>query len=405
LHIVLDDRIADRIQLLEDQLRHRDPGRRVDALRLSSRLIWEWRGSFEHLVALIGGQLGAPEHHVRYMAALALQDTFELATLAADDFAEQVTAAGPEAWNDPDRKRQDPYRMQLLALARLGDPRAVPGMVTALDNGEGTAMLVQTLDAYRAYGHMFAPGLLRRLADVPRELAATYDSDLGSLLMAIGRLGVVEALPEVQRILGEAVRTGRGWATEGALRTLKAFGPASDPAMPQVRELAKSSSARVSVLAAQVLWSVTGDRDIVVSTLRSWLEAGETDLVANAAGSIGPPAASLAEGFRPLVASEKLWTRVRAGTALVRIAGESEPVLPVLAAAWLENPHTRVDIAECVGILGTSAASFLPLLRAELAAPRRHTWRDGGHSTNDVKSDERLLTLCEAAIGQIASGE
>lgn len=404
LHIVLGDRVADRMELIEDQLGHPDPGRRVDALRLSGRLIREWRGPYEHLVALIGGQLGAPEHHVRYMAALALQDTFGLAAPAADALAEQVTAAGPEAWNNPDRKRQDPYRMLLLTLARLGDPRAVPGMVAALNDGEDTSMLVQTLDAYGAHRHMFVPGLLRRIADVPSELDAQYDSGLSSLLMAIGRLRVVEALPEVQRILSEAVRAERGWATEGALRTLKAFGPVSNPAMPQVRELVRNSSARVSVLAAHVAWSVTGDCDIVLPTLRSWLEAGETDLVAGVAGSMGAQAASLAEGLRPLLASEKLWTRVRAGAALVRISGEFEPVLPVFAAAWQENSYTRVDIAECVGVLGASAAPLLPLLRAELAAARRHNWRDGGYSTHDIASDEQLLALCEAAADRIASG-
>lgn len=43
----------------------------MDALRMGSQLIGCWRGPFENLVQIIGGQLGSPEHPVRYMAALA----------------------------------------------------------------------------------------------------------------------------------------------------------------------------------------------------------------------------------------------------------------------------------------------------------------------------------------------
>lgn len=403
LHDVLAERVADRLELIEDQLYHGDPGRRIDALRLSGQLIRGWRGPYEHLVALIGGQLGAPEHQVRYMAGLALQDVFELAAPAADALAAEVAAAGPEAWSNPDKEIQGPYRMQLLALARLGDPRAVPGTVTAVNDGDSTSMLVQTLDAYGEHRQEFVPGLLQRLAAVPRELGATYDSGLSSLLMAVGRLGAVEALPEVQRILGEAVRAERGWAIEAALHTLKSLGPASDSALPQVLELMKSPDARMSLLAAETAWSITGDCDIVLPTLHSLIEAGEGDRVTSVAGRLGAPAASLAEGLRPLLASEKLWNRVRAATALVRIAGEGEPVLPVFASAWQENSHTRIEIAESVAMLGASAASFLPLLRAELAAPRRHAWRDGGYSTSDIVNDEKLLALCEAAVPLLAS--
>lgn len=101
-------------------------------------------------------------------------------------------------------------------------------------------------------------------------------------------------------------------------------------------------------------------------------------LAAQCAGTLGAEAAPLAGSIRGLAESEDLWTRVRASTALIKIScNTADELLPVLAAAWRENAHTRTLIAECIGSLGAQAADFLPLMHAELADPRRYTCRQG----------------------------
>jgi hypothetical protein len=66
------------------------------------------------------------------------------------------------------------------------------------------------------------------------------------------------------------------------------------------------------------------------------------------------------------------------------------------------NAHTRILIAECVGALGVQAADFLPLLRAELADPCRHTFRQGLWSNSNIPNDEKLLATCADAVERIA---
>lgn len=400
LHDALDDRVSDRIALVEDQLRHPDPGRRVDAVRLGSQLIRGWRGPFEHLIEMIGGQLAASQQHVRAAAASALEGIFELAAPAGPALVEQVTAFGPQAWNDPSDGIRDVYRKMLLALVRLGDPRAVPGIALALNDSDDTTMLVQSLGGYRAHAGVFAQALLERVARVPRELNERHDTALHCLLVAIRELGIGEALPHVQRILDDAVRSRSRWAVDGALDTLKSFGAGSAAALPRVRELRASDDTSVSFLAAETAWSITGDPDEVVPTLASWLGT-ETQRAARVAGRIGRPAASLAARIRPLLASDMLWPRVEAAVALARIAEEFEPALPIFVAAWQANPYTRTDIAECVAVPGAPAAPLLPLLHAELAAPQRHNRRVGAYGTHDIADDEQLLRLCRTAIEHI----
>ena len=405
LHDALAERVADRIALIVDQLRHPEPGRRVDALRTGSRLIGCWRGPYENLVRHIGEHLDAPEHPVRYMAALALNDTFDLAAPAADALAAQVFAAGPDAWNAANQKPQDPYRMLLLALARLGDARAVPGVQAALAGGENTSLLVQTLGQFGDYRYKFMPGLLRQLGDISGDNDPAQQTRQGNVLAAIRHLKADEAADEVTRILVAATRAENRSLIESALWALTAIGPAAQPAIPQVRRLTEHDDMHIAQSAIEAARAITQNVDDFVADLRKRLQGADpidAGRLATIAATAGPAAAPLAEVIRTLTRSDDLWTRVRGASALIRITSTSESLLPILATAWQSNAYTRIPIAECVGHLGAQATSFLPLLRAELADPRRHTFRAGLTSNTNIPSDEKLLTLCAEAVELIA---
>ncbi len=102
-----------------------------------------------------------------------------------------------------------------------------------------------------------------------------------------------------------------------------------------------------------------------------------------------------------------MWLRVDAAVALGRVTGGLGEVSPVLAAAWRENRHTRLRVAEFLAELGPlgadgeDGAAMVPLLRAELARARRHNASAGlvGGSDHDIHDDERLLALCRQALG------
>jgi hypothetical protein len=49
-------------------------------------------------------------------------------------------------------------------------------------------------------------------------------------------------------------------------------------------------------------------------------------------------------------------------------------------------------------VAGKEAELLQELIRAELAAPRRHTARSGGFGSHDIVQDERLLEACRTAL-------
>lgn len=96
--------------------------------------------------------------------------------------------------------------------------------------------------------------------------------------------------------------------------------------------------------------------------------------------------------------------RVRAAAALWRVTGETEEALPVLLAAWEEDRHARVDIAECLAEMGPAASEAQLVLLTELTRRRRHNAREGASGTYDIHLDEKLLTLCRAALARMERG-
>ncbi|MGW4775382.1 PBS lyase [Streptomyces filamentosus] len=434
LHGALDDRVDDRIALVLAQLRCPDPGQRSDAIWLCGGLIRLWRGRYEEVVGLVGAQLTDPDTRLREAAGSFLERLFELGAPAADALAGVLTAGsdGPDGPGRPGgaggpagvggptgpggrtgfagpgglaeltgRTWRDGA---LLALARSGDARAVPLLARTLEGpGEVRRELLYAVDGLGPAAAGLAPLLRRRLAAV--ELDEELYERAAPLLHALASVRGAQALPEVLRVLRGAPEHRRAWVREAAARTLAAFGPSAREAVPELRELLDSGTAAVATAAARALWAVEGDADAVVPVLERWLRPGSATAdrcaAAQALGAIGPSAAGAARALRPGLTSRDLWERVRCAAALWRVAGETERTLPVLLAAWEENRHARVDIAECLAEMGPAAAAAqLPIL-TELTRRRRHNTREGASGSHDVHQDEKLLTLCRAALARM----
>ncbi|MEK9522729.1 PBS lyase [Streptomyces sp. NPDC087908] len=425
LHAALDDRVDDRIALIEAQLRSPDWGQRSDAIWLCGGLIRVWRGRYEEIVRLVGAQLDDPEPRLREAATSFLERLFELGGPAADALAARLAVGpagaaptGPGGSGAGDRGTRGGGAQggrfvgrsgrdgALLALARAGDTRAVPLLARALEEGEVRRELLYAMDGLGPSAAMLAPLLRRRLAEV--ELDERLYDRAAPLLYALGAVRGSQAVPEVLRVLRGAPANRRDWVREAALRTLAAFGPAARKAVPDMRRLLGAESATVATAAARALWAAEGDLGEVLTALERWLRPGVSGAdwcsAAQALGEIGPAAASTAVALRPGLAARDLWVRVRSAAALWRVSGDAATALPVLVAAWEENRHARVDVAECLAEMGPAASDAQLLILTELTRRRRHNAREGASGSHDIHVDEKLLTVCRAALARMERG-
>ncbi|MCK8677429.1 HEAT repeat domain-containing protein [Streptomyces lichenis] len=404
LHGALNDRVADRTALVTVQLRSPDRGRRADAVWVCGELLRVWRGSYDEVVALIGAQLAEADPWLARAAAVRLEELFALARPASDALAEAAAlATAPWAAEQDDGLGTGGHA--LLALARAGDARAVPGLARALGHPEPDGRLLRAIPRLGGAAAPLVPALRRRLARLPLDgrLAETAEP----LLAALARVGGAEALPEVLRMLHGAPAAQRDRMVERSLLTLAAIGAeARGAAAGELRTLLAHGSPAVAAAAARALWAVEADADTAVPGLRVLLrypDAGHRRRAAQVAGAMGPAAGATAAELRSCMMAPNASVRVDAAAALWAVTGSAEESLPVLVAAWQENRHVRPAVARCLAERGPVPAEAAALLRAELARPRRHNAAEqvagqlAGHQ--DIHRDEELLALCRRALG------
>ncbi|MET7857086.1 PBS lyase [Streptomyces sp. NPDC005318] len=400
LHIGLDDRVADRTALLTDQLRSPDLGQRIDAVRMSAGLIRAWRGPYEELVRLVGEQLAVPEPQLAKAASHVLEELFGLAAPAADALAARV-AADPGAWVTEWESGPPGLGSAVKALARLGDARAVPALTAALERSEVPH------DVGFAIGHLGAAAaplagvLRRRLGEIPLDEGA-YDR-ANPLLGGLTALRAGEAAPQVLRVLRGAPEYRGEWLRTSALQALGSFGPAARCAVPELRALIRRRGTAAATEAARALWAVDGDAEAVLPVLVEGLQAQqvhERRSAVSALGTLGAHALGAAPLLRALLSHDEPWLRVDAAIALWEVSGRAGESVPVMLAAWENNRHVRVRVAECLARMGVAGAGSdaAHVLRAELASVRRHNAMDGGYGSHDTYDDEKLLALCRQAL-------
>ncbi|MFD0201883.1 MULTISPECIES: hypothetical protein [Saccharothrix] len=391
----LGDRVEDRTRLLVPLLESADWEPRLDAVRVARYLVEAWRGDHREVVRLIGEQLLAPEPRLPPAAASALKDLGPVAAPAADSLARSIETAppeaphtreeGPPAWITTWESGSSSTGPTVRALAALGDPRALVPVRWALERREPPDDIGHVV---RSLGPL-AVGLLPLVRARLRR-----DSCRGGLLLALGELGeaAAPAVPDIVRYLPES----------GSLNALRALGAHATRAARPLRRLLDHDRDWIAIAAAAALWRVEGDADRVLPTLLSRLDhPSALELIAE----LGPAAAPHLPALRTLL--DRLdpngWYVVHVAEALWRAAGDAEAALPLLTAAWHNHVHIRVRVARCLAEMGHAAAPAAPLLREELARPRRHTTAFGRWGSDRVLADEELLRLCRDVLAGLAS--
>ncbi|MEU8436858.1 HEAT repeat domain-containing protein [Streptomyces sp. NPDC029216] len=411
-HTVLDARVPERTALLTAQLRSPDPATRHDAIAMAKDLIGSWRGDHTRLVTLLADRLQPQEPYTTTAAAECLRSLGPLAEPAREALAACVaahrTAHGEDVWAAPRPLLRRAHQEAVMALAHLGDPRALPSLLTALDSGVDAWRAVQVAGRLgpAAAGEL-VPRLTRHLAGVDFSQEWT-DMSAGALVGALAALGDPAAVPAITRAVEEAARHEQGRTAASALEALSSFGTAAAGSLEVVRRLADAQDADVRLAAAGALWALGRDPEDVLPRLEEHLDGYRRHQAAQVLGRIGPPAGTAVPSLGEMLTSGDAWTRVHAATALWDIAGETGPdadaeadagaVVRTLLAAWEDNNLTSHRALACLSRMGPAAAPAVPRIEAELAAARRHNAFFGS-----IADDEETLHLCRTVLERLAA--
>ncbi|WPO69140.1 hypothetical protein [Streptomyces sp. KN37] len=290
------------------------------------RLLVVWPAAASALLPLAGALLAEPDDGVRYRAAHLLAVLGSQATPYADALAALLDDPGEDEFFEGtvgDHAR--------WALTRIGDERALPGLVERLyapyrgqySRGYGSdeprlPEVKDVLAPLRAHAEALLPAVRKLLRD---------DGVGGSLTCCF--LEVLEAwgptaspaLPEVVALLDDTRYSLH------AVGALAAMGPAAESAEPAVRRCTILDFPGNRYKVAWAAWRLGGDRDAALELLGEAVltEKGPLYGPVGLLGDFGPAAASHADRVRHVMEHGDSWLRLRAAVALWSITGEPEP--------------------------------------------------------------------------------
>jgi HEAT repeat protein len=301
----------------------------------------------------------------------------------------------------------------IWALARLGDERAVPYLVEAIDGVsdrfdnarvhygrlffqlDDPPALADVLPPMRTHAEELMPALRRRLT------RATSLPELSSLAEVFAAWGPAArgAVPELRALLS-------GPQPELVSEMLGRIGGEAPAAAEELGRLAGSADL-AGVAPAWAYFRVTGDPELLlrcVDLTRGLSGAHSTfsrlgDLGAHAVGHAQPIAALLtgAPDYWPT------WTGAEAAYAHWRITGDSALCLTVFEAA-LEPLHegkqlpVSRQVLRHLPALGPAAAVFAPVLRAVVTSPDRLLYNGGWRG---IAEDDEAVELARVALAAL----
>ncbi|MCC0093623.1 HEAT repeat domain-containing protein [Streptomyces flavotricini] len=389
------------VRLVESARRSGDGALCREALDLAWRLLTERRSVESSLLPLAGMLLADPDGAVRLRAANILAVLGPAAAPYADRLAELL-----------DDDATDPYldgsvrEIARWALTRIGDPRALPGLVEQLraqEEEQGRGYVIgdprrpdtkDVLIPLRAHADTLLPAIRETIRHCGARGGATR-----SLLPVLEAWGedALPALPDLIPLLADT------WTSIDVMRVLLAIGPAAAPAVP-------------AVLTSQVLDHPGNHRFVARTAARLGADRAEAPRLVGEAvmraeepelGPIGGlcefgrDAAPYAQRVRLAMEHSTHWPRLTAAITLWEITGRAEPTLRVLEEFVLPI----ADGGDGFGLFGDALRALIrmgeisPAIREALLAVRHSDRRlsaEGGYPM--VLRDQELRGLIEEAM-------
>ncbi|ANS69616.1 hypothetical protein SLINC_7392 [Streptomyces lincolnensis] len=331
-------------------------------------------------------------------------------------------AAGPRARAYADRLAgllDDPGEGELLdgtvgeharwALARMDDPRALPGLVESLctphhqelgrswaGGGPRRPEVVDVLGPLRAHADLLLPAVREELR---RDGPYSLRSDLLDVVRAWGP-DALPALPEVTACLADM------YSGHSAGRALAALGPAAASAATAVRERIGLDPPGNHPWWHWILGRIGGgdpaqNLRVVGETLPREGEPASGGGMAGHLADFGAEAAPYADRLRYLLTNGEGWVRTQAAVALWPVTGERDPARSVLEEEILAFTADR----EYYGMFDTALRALIrmgplgPTVRTALHTLREQDRRLSAHGDyRAILDDETRLALIDEAL-------
>jgi HEAT repeat protein len=363
--------------------RGRDADGRVAVLGQVLTVLSDWRTATDPILPWLADHLDDDVAEVRYHSAALLACLGPAAAPHADRLATLAT--------DPVRRdSRAPVTVgdaALWALARLDDPRCLPGLVERL-SGDRLGFATAGVHFGRGTPSLGQPGIhevlipLRRHADtLIGAVAARLASPAQDRVLTMNLCEVVaawgpsaeEALPTLVALLED----NDDYVVTRAATAIGAIGPTAASA-------AKALRRRISVpAAAWALWRTGAAPDRGAEAVARHVAEGRGHHPAIALlADLGPLAAASTPLLRDLLRSTDDWTRVEAAHALWRVTGapaESVAVLTDLAEP-LGHGHclpVRIRALRHLAEIGVTTERVLAIAHAIIDNPRRIAYFGG----------------------------
>ncbi|MEO6087823.1 MAG: HEAT repeat domain-containing protein [Umezawaea sp.] len=360
-----------------------DADGRVAVLGQVVTVLSDWRTATGPILPLLAEHLDDDVAEVRYHAAALLACLGPVAAPYADQLAILATDPGR-------RESRAPVTVgdaAVWALARLDDPRCLPGLVERLSGerlgfttagvhfgrgvpGMGQPGIHEVLIPLRLHAGALIGAVAARLASPARDRVLTMN--LCEVVAAWGP-SAEEALPALVALM----KDDDDYVVTGAAMAIGAIGPAGASA---ARALRRSISVPA---AAWALWRTGADPDRGAEAVARHVAEGRGHHPAIALlADLGPLAAASAPLLRDLVGSTGDWTRVEAAHALWRATGDPAESVAVLTdlAEPLAHGHclpVRIRALGYLAEIGVTTERVLAMAHAIIDNPRRIAYFGG----------------------------